>query len=138
MPDRATRGSTQVVWLNDGWKRWMTWREPAQPPVPEAGDVVVEEVAARLVAAKPFAGIVTDEEVARQREVLLAAIAADGGTRPLDAGAYSVLQYNSPLTVPWRRRNELAIVVEPVEDGGADVEAEAQDVVSWYDAGVRL
>ena len=25
-----------VVWLNDGWKRWMTWREPAQPPVPEA------------------------------------------------------------------------------------------------------
>merc|ERR1719231_942345 len=85
-------------------------------------------------AAQPFAGIVTDEEVARQREVLLAAIAADGGTRPLDAGAYSVLQYNSPLTVPWRRRNELAIVVEPVEDGGADGEAEAQDVVSWYDA----
>ena len=36
MPDRATRASTQVVWLNDGWKRWMTWREPAQPPVPEA------------------------------------------------------------------------------------------------------
>ena len=26
-----------VVWLNDGWKRWMTWREPSQPPVPEAG-----------------------------------------------------------------------------------------------------
>ena len=25
-----------VVWLNDGWKRWMTWREPAQRPVPEA------------------------------------------------------------------------------------------------------
>lgn len=36
MPDRPTRASTQVVWLNDGWKRWMTWREPAQPPVPEA------------------------------------------------------------------------------------------------------
>ena len=73
----------------------------------------------------------------------------------------SVLQYNSPLTVPWRRRNEVAIVVtdasgnltrEDTSDAintsnssEAEVaddmitENEAPNIVrSWYDSGVRL
>merc|ERR1719424_1155206 len=78
------------------------------PPMPKAEDVTLEQLPARLVAVKPFAGIVTDEEVERQREALIAAIEADGGTRLEEAGAFSVLQYNAPYTVPWRRRNELA------------------------------
>lgn len=110
------------------------------PPLPDAADVQIESVGARLVAAKAFGGIVTDEEVARQRDVLLAAIGADGGTRPLDADAYSVLQYNAPYTVPWRRRNELAIVVEVVDDPAEVVDEPAEEggVSSWYDRGVRL
>ena len=57
--------------------------------------------------------------------------------------AYSVLQYNSPITIPWRRRNELALVVvesgaeDDAEDGAEDG-AEGAPVVSWYDSGVRL
>merc|ERR1719235_2008143 len=81
------------------------------PPAPLAGaDVTIDEVPARLVAAKAFAGIVTDEEVARQTAALLEAIAADGSVVPVDASQVSVLQYNSPLTIPWRRRNEVAVV----------------------------
>ena len=39
-------------------------RENSQkPPTPKAADVTLEEVPARLVAVKAFAGIVTDEEV---------------------------------------------------------------------------
>jgi len=126
-------------------------KNEASPPEPSTADVTIEEVPARLVAVKPFAGIVTDEEVERQKAALLEAIAADGATRPVEEGAVSVLQYNSPFTLPWRRRNELAIVVteeEAVEAAAAeeeDVEATGEvaseggeGVVSWYDAGVRL
>ena len=105
----------------------------AAPPSPNTDEVRIEQVGARLVAVRAFGGIVTDEEVARQRASLLDAIAADGGTAPLGAeeGAISssVLQYNAPYTVPWRRRNEIAIVVTAVE---------AAPVVSWYDSGLRL
>ena len=64
-------------------------------------------------------------QVERQREALIAAIEADGGTRPEEAGAFSVLQYNAPYTVPWRRRNELAIVV--TEAAAGDTAAEVDD-----------
>ena len=84
---------------------------------------------ARLVATKPFGGIVTEEEVARQTKALLEALAAEGsGVAPLDASQVSVLQYNSPFTIPWRRRNEVAVVVEE----------KSAPVVSWYDSGERL
>ena len=91
------------------------------------------------------------------------ALAADDSVEVVD-GDVSVLQYNSPLTVLWRRRNEVAIVVQQAttptaeegEEAGelqqADVDDQApgaQDevadgastaaaVVSWYDSGKRL
>ena len=119
------------------------------PPAPNADDVRIEAVGAKLVCAKAFSGLPTEEEVQRQRTLLLGAIEADGGVVPLDIDAFSVLQYNSPLTVPWRRRNELAVVV--VEQGAAEEEEEEEaaaaaaaaevgvdGVVSWYDSGMRL
>ena len=83
-------------------------------------------------------------QVERQRQALTGAIAADGATQPVEEGAYSVLQYNAPYTVPWRRRNELAIVVTEfaAEDAAASeagaTPTEGDGVVSWYDAGQRL
>merc|ERR550537_1610188 len=83
-----------------------------EPPAPLAGsNITIDKVPARLVAAKPFPGIVTDEEVQRQKVALLEAIVADGSLVPIDESQVMVLQYNSPLTIPWRRRNEVAIVV---------------------------
>merc|ERR1719379_939964 len=82
------------------------------PPSPLAGsNITIDKVPARLVAAKPFPGIVTDEEIQRQKAALLEAIVADGSVAPVDESQVIVLQYNSPLTVPWRRRNEVAVVV---------------------------
>ena len=122
------------------------------PPAPLAGsDVTIATVAPRLVAAKGFAGLVTDEEVQRQKAALLEALAADGALAPVDDEQISVLQYNGPLTIPWRRRNEVAVVVTEVvgEDEPASAEAAAEapaeaeaaaegGVVSWFDSGVRL
>jgi hypothetical protein len=87
-------------------------KDASAPPKPLAGsNVTLQNVPARLVAAKPFPGIVTDEEVQRQKIALLEAIAADGSVTPVDENQVIVLQYNSPLTVPWRRRNEVTMVV---------------------------
>jgi len=112
------------------------------PPTPLAGSrVEIAKRPSRLVAVLPFPGLVTDEEVQRQREAVISSLAAAAAGAssceiyaPVEPAQVSVLQYNSPITIPWRRRNEVAIVVE---ERGAAVE-EGQDVVSWYDAGARL
>lgn len=105
-------------------------QDAEKPPAPLANaSITIDKVPARLVAAKPFPGIVTDEEVQRQKVALLESIAADGSITPVDESQVIVLQYNSPLTVPWRRRNEVAMVVtekaapikEETEQGGAEV-----------------
>jgi len=124
------------------------------PPAPLSDDAVnIERVPERLVAVKAFPGLVTDEEVSRQRDALLSALGGADGVIVLDGGEenVSVLQYNSPLTIPWRRRNEIAVVVVEeeidgdddtvigVEVNGAFVTWSARTVAtSWYDAGVRL
>lgn len=97
------------------------------PPVPNAAELTLDNVPAKLVAVKAFPGIATEEEVERQLLLLRTAIEADGSTKPLDDG-YTLLQYNAPYTVPWRRRNEVAIAVDEAPD----------PVASWYDSGVRL
>jgi hypothetical protein len=83
-----------------------------ESPMPlEGSGVQVIKVPRRLVAVKTFAGIVTDQETKRQKTALLESLAADGVYEPIDTEQVSVLQYNSPATVPFRRRNEVAIVV---------------------------
>mmetsp|Transcript_31385 Transcript_31385/g.98356 ORF Transcript_31385/g.98356 Transcript_31385/m.98356 type:complete len:193 (+) Transcript_31385:629-1207(+) len=119
------------------------------PPTPVDGSrIEIAKRSSRLVAVLPFPGLVTDEEVGRQREAVVASLASTATTGaspceyvPVDPMQVSVLQYNSPITVPWRRRNEVAIVVEEhgavTEEQGAAV-GERSTVVSWYDAGKRL
>jgi len=81
------------------------------PPAPLASSGVrIDTVPARLVAVQAFAGLATDEEVQRQRAQLLRAL-ADASLAPADGAELILLQYNSPLTVPWRRRNEVALEV---------------------------
>ena len=93
------------------------------------------QVPTRLVVVKQFPGIVTDEEVERQRKALVAAFEnADndqedevealsderfggGRLRIADPSSVSVLQYNAPYTIPWRRRNEIALIVQKDEEG---------------------
>jgi hypothetical protein len=59
---------------------------------------------------------------------------------PVDEAEVITLQYNSPLTLPWRRRNELAIVVtipeppaEPVSAAAAPDKEEAERVSAAAD-----
>mmetsp|Transcript_5874 Transcript_5874/g.16015 ORF Transcript_5874/g.16015 Transcript_5874/m.16015 type:complete len:477 (+) Transcript_5874:47-1477(+) len=105
------------------------------PPEPlDGSDIFIDTVAPRLVAVKSFAGIVTDEEVERQKAALLEALANSAGYAPADGGSMvSVLQYNSPITVPWRRRNEVAMVVTTTSAG---MPAEGEDATEGKNSDV--
>jgi len=81
------------------------------PPQPRDPTVQIYKVPERFVAAREFSGIATTQEVERQREKLLASLQEEGSYAPVEDGQYSVLQYNPPYTLPWRRRNEIAVVV---------------------------
>lgn len=82
------------------------------PPVPLPNTAVrIEQIPERLVAVKTFPGIVTEDEVARQKESLLSALREADVEGIITEDEVSVLQYNSPFTIPWRRRNEIAVVV---------------------------
>jgi len=111
------------------------------PPTPLSDtDVNIERVPERLVAVKAFPGLVTDEEVLRQTKALLEVL-VEAGVTVEDEDGISVLQYNSPFTIPWRRRNEIAVVVEDSmvgDDDAPDAWKLRKAAASWYDAGLRL
>mmetsp|Transcript_125081 Transcript_125081/g.359117 ORF Transcript_125081/g.359117 Transcript_125081/m.359117 type:complete len:442 (-) Transcript_125081:162-1487(-) len=73
--------------------------------------VELVQVPEQLVAIRSFPGIATAAEVRRQFEQLVQSFSEEGIYSPLEAGAFCVLQYNPPYTIPWRRRNEIAVEV---------------------------
>jgi hypothetical protein len=99
-----------------------------EPPTPDEDTIEVVRIPERLVAVKAFPGVVTDGEVQRQRDLVADILAADRREfRQVNSSEFSVLQYNPPYTLPWRRLNELAVVV--VEDIIKEVEDVAEGVV---------
>jgi glycosyltransferase involved in cell wall biosynthesis len=104
----------------------------ASAPAPTDEQVRLEQIPLQTLAVVDFTGFATDGEIARQREKLLSQLKADGVQLIVDSttDAFSVFQYDPPYTLPWLRRNELAIpVVAPrmsplgadaVEDGESE------------------
>ena len=80
------------------------------PPAPTDDKVTIGERPARTVVALPFPGVATPEEIERQRSKLADVLQAEGLEAADDS--YTVLQYNSPFTIPWRRRNELVVALK--------------------------
>ncbi|KAJ1419445.1 regulatory factor, effector binding domain-containing protein [Ochromonadaceae sp. CCMP2298] len=99
-------------------------------PVPTAEGVTLRDVKAEFVASRDFTGLATEGEVARQRATLEDALIAEGVV--FDVKSFRVMTYNSPLTVPWVRRNEVSFAVkmpegmplEPVRAKNIPVEGE--------------
>jgi hypothetical protein len=83
--------------------------DASSPPAPTDDAVSIAERPARRVVALPFPGVATPEEIERQRSNLADALAVEGLGASDDS--YTVLQYNSPFTIPWRRRNELVVAL---------------------------
>jgi len=76
------------------------------------GKVKLKEISSSRLAVARFTGFVTDGEVARQKDALLAALAIDGVEIDVDHGSvipHIIFQYNPPYTLPVLRRNEIAV-----------------------------
>lgn len=80
-------------------------------------DASIESWPACTLAMIEFSGICTDGEIERQSSMLKGAIATWGDETPwkiADDSSLLVLQYNAPGTLPWRRRNQVALAIEKV------------------------
>jgi hypothetical protein len=101
---------TMPVEMVDGVMSFVLPKADADaPPAPTDDKVTIGERPARTVVALPFPGVATPEEIERQRSKLADVLKAEGLEAADDS--YTVLQYNSPFTIPWRRRNELVVAL---------------------------
>ncbi|CAM9125464.1 unnamed protein product [Choristocarpus tenellus] len=102
-------------------------------PQPRDESVVVRQIPdGELLAVRAFPGFATGGEVTRQLYTLLGALTREA-TEPWDessqsslwqaqdpsGASYRIMQYNPPYTLPWLKRNEVAVQVikstKPVE-----------------------
>jgi len=95
-------------------------------PAPSDGRASLRQAEAQLVAVSEFTGFATEGEVQRQFSKLTSQLRRDA-VDLVDDGAYSVYQYNPPYTLPWLRRNELALSIRLAPAPVAESEPEAAE-----------
>ncbi|KAK2982808.1 hypothetical protein RJ640_005132 [Escallonia rubra] len=81
-------------------------------PLPNDPSVTIEEVPRKIVGVVAFSGFVTDEEVKRRETTLRNALKKDSQFQVKEGASVEVAQYNPPFTLPFTRRNEVALEVE--------------------------
>jgi hypothetical protein len=80
----------------------------------ETGKVWIQEIPPARLAVRRFTGFVTEGEIVRQKESLLAALELDNVELDVAHGqtvGHVIFQYNPPYTIPVLRRNEIAVPV---------------------------
>ncbi|XP_021638952.2 heme-binding-like protein At3g10130, chloroplastic isoform X1 [Hevea brasiliensis] len=88
----------------------------ANLPLPKDPTVKIKEVPRKVVAVAVFSGFVTDEDV-KQRELKLRnALKNDMQFRVKEGASPEVAQFNPPFTLPFTRRNEIALEVKRKEE----------------------
>ncbi|XP_074370644.1 heme-binding-like protein At3g10130, chloroplastic isoform X2 [Apium graveolens] len=85
-------------------------------PLPKDPSVAIKEVPSKIVAVSAFSGFVTDEEVQQREAALRNALKNDGQFQVKIGAPVEVAQYNPPFTLPFTRRNEIALEVERKEE----------------------
>ncbi|XP_031274261.1 heme-binding-like protein At3g10130, chloroplastic isoform X1 [Pistacia vera] len=85
-------------------------------PLPKDPSIRIREVPKKVVAVVAFSGFVTDEEVQRRGSKLRNALKDDIKYQVKEGASVEVAQYNPPFTLPFQRRNEIALEVERKEE----------------------
>lgn len=75
-------------------------------PQPTSAKVILQDIPEEFLAVREFTGFITEGEVARQRAKLEDALISD--SMMYESLSFKVMAYNSPLTLPWVRRNEVS------------------------------
>lgn len=81
-------------------------------PLPQPADASVKlaTVPAETLVVRRFSGRPTESAIARQMSALQQTLRENGFRA---SGAFEASFYDPPWTVPWLRRNEIAVPVEP-------------------------
>ncbi|KAL2345232.1 hypothetical protein Fmac_006517 [Flemingia macrophylla] len=98
----------------DKWKMSfvMPSKYGANLPLPKDSSVRINEVPRKIVAVVSFSGFVNDEEVKQRELKLREALKSDSQFKTKEGTSVDVAQYNPPFTLPFQRRNEIALEVE--------------------------
>ena len=94
----------------------------ATSPVAQDGKVTLRQTMAETIAVREFTGFATGGEIKRQLSSLLDQLQRDA-VSIRDGDTYAVLQYNPPYTLPWLRRNEIAVPIAVAVAASDDVAA---------------
>ncbi|CAI9097732.1 OLC1v1034207C2 [Oldenlandia corymbosa var. corymbosa] len=108
---------TKKVADQDKWK--MSFVMPSKYgtdlPLPNDPSVTIKKVPRKIVAVVAFSGFVSDDEVERRESKLRDALKSETDYRVKQDASVEVAQYNPPFTLPFTRRNEIALEVERVK-----------------------
>ncbi|OEL25766.1 Heme-binding-like protein [Dichanthelium oligosanthes] len=118
-PSRETMDMTTPVITKKsaGENKWkMSFVMPAKYgsnlPRPKDPSVTIKEVPSKIVAVSAFSGLVTDDDISQRESKLRESLQKDTEFRVKDDSVVEVAQYNPPFTLPFTRRNEIALEVE--------------------------
>ncbi|KAF8686656.1 hypothetical protein HU200_043485 [Digitaria exilis] len=81
-------------------------------PRPKDPSVSIKEVPGKIVAVAVFSGLVADDDISQRESKLRESLQRDTEFRVKDNSVVEVAQYNPPFTLPFTRRNEIALEVE--------------------------
>ncbi|XP_061366746.1 heme-binding-like protein At3g10130, chloroplastic isoform X2 [Gastrolobium bilobum] len=98
----------------DKWKMSfvMPSKYGANLPLPKDSSVRIKEIPRKIVAVVSFSGFVNDDEVKQRELKLREALKSDGQFKIKEGTSIEIAQYNPPFTLPFQRRNEIALEVE--------------------------
>ncbi|KAI3861334.1 hypothetical protein MKW92_022508 [Papaver armeniacum] len=84
----------------------------ADLPIPKDPSVRITKVPNKIVAVSAFSGFVIVQDVIKRESKLRNALKSNTEFRVKDDAVVEVAQYNPPFTLPFARRNEIALELE--------------------------
>ncbi|KAG8059065.1 hypothetical protein GUJ93_ZPchr0002g24451 [Zizania palustris] len=101
---------------DDGNKWKMSFVMPSKYgsdlPLPKDPSVTIKEVPTKIVAVAAFSGLVTDDDISQRESRLREALQKDTQFQVKNDSMMEIAQYNPPFTLPFSRRNEIALEVK--------------------------
>ncbi|VAI72682.1 unnamed protein product [Triticum turgidum subsp. durum] len=99
------------------WKMSFVMPSKYGPDLPQAKDpsVTIKEVPSKIVAVAAFPGLVTDDDISQRESRLRKSLQKDTQYQLKEDSVVEIAQYNPPFTLPFARRNEIALEVERLD-----------------------
>ncbi len=96
--------------VNNAEMSFVLPKDKIPPPNPVLSDnITIKEETATIRIVKIFSGLVTNREMIIQKKKLIQYI--EKLNLSYDKNEFKLFQYDSPLVVPWKRKNEVSVAL---------------------------